>query len=221
MSFSGAVLTGGRSRRMGRDKAFVCVGGRPLADIARGALGAAGAREVFSIGGDTGRLGRLGFTAIPDDAPGEGPLGGLLTALRVAASDWVAVLACDLPLASAATVRELLAHAGDGADAVVPLLAGRAQPTHAVWRRECRGALADLFAAGERSLSGVLGHLRVREVTVACSETLSDADSAGDLARLTVGQRLAATSTAGVTAPGEPSAPGSGGSMGDDAGGRS
>ena len=42
-----------------------------------------------------------GFTAIPDDTAGQGPLGGLLTALRVATADWVAVLATDLPHASA------------------------------------------------------------------------------------------------------------------------
>ena len=93
---------------MGQDKAFVSYGGRPLADIARRALTEAGAIEVLSIGGDRVRLARLGFVAIPDDTAGEGPLGGLLTALRAAAADWVVVLACDLPHASAATVRELL-----------------------------------------------------------------------------------------------------------------
>ena len=181
MSFSGAVLTGGRSRRMGRDKAFVHYGGHPLADIARVALVEAGAHEVFSIGGDLGRLRRLGFAAIPDDHAGEGPLGGLLTALRAAASDWVVLLACDLPLASSETVRELLDHAGDGIDVVVPLLAGRPQPAHGVWRRDCRAVLGERFAAGERRLTAALDHLRVRQVTVRCPMTLLDADSEGDL----------------------------------------
>ncbi|MCY3560540.1 MAG: molybdenum cofactor guanylyltransferase [bacterium] len=182
--FSGAVLAGGASRRMGCDKAFALCDGVPLADIARRALIEAGAREVLSIGGDEARLGGLGFTTVPDDAAGEGPLGGLVTALRAAVEEWVAVLACDLPRANAATVRELLAHTGPGTDAVVPLLVGRPQPDHAVWRRDSRALLAPLFAAGERRLGAAVGHVRARLVTVADPATLADVDTPDDLATL-------------------------------------
>ena len=166
---------------MGQDKAFVNYGGRPLADIARSALVEAGAAEVLSIGGDQLRLRGLGFVAIPDDHAGEGPLGGLLTALRVASAGWVVVLSCDLPHASAETVRELLSHAGDGTDAVVPLLAGRPQPTHAVWRRDSRDVLRATFAGGERRLAATLEVLRVRRVAVQHPGTLLDVDTPDDL----------------------------------------
>ena len=181
MSFSGAVLTGGTSRRMGRDKAFTPFGGRPLAEIARCALSDAGAIEVLSIGGDEARLAPLGFRTVRDDAAGEGPLGGLLTALRAASLDWVAVLACDLPRASAGTVAELLEHAGTGTDVVVPLLDGSPLPTHAVWRRDCRGLLEPLFAAGERRLQTAVDHVRARLVTVCDPATLADVDTPEDL----------------------------------------
>lgn len=169
---------------MGHDKAFAPFEGRALAEIARRALLEAGAVEVLSIGGDEARLAALGFTAIPDDDAGEGPLGGLLTALRAATCDWVAVLATDLPHASAATVRELLAHAGDGSDAVVPLLDGRPQPAHAVWRRDCRHLLEPLFAAGERRLRRALDGVRTRLVTVCDPMSLRDVDTPGDLQSL-------------------------------------
>ena len=184
MNFSGAVLAGGRSRRMGHDKAFSPSGGRALAEIARNALVGAGAAEVLSIGGDQARLADLGFTAIPDDTADEGPLGGLLTALRAATSDWVVVLACDLPRASAGTVRELLGYAGAGADAVVPLLDGRPQPAHAVWRRDCRRLLEPVFGAGERRLRAGLDHVRTRLVTVSDPASLHDADTPGELRSL-------------------------------------
>ena len=179
--FSGAVLTGGRSRRMGRDKAFVCFAGRQLAVIARRALEQAGATEVLSVGGDLSRLAALGFRALPDDAPGEGPLGGLLVALRAARSDWVAVLACDLPHAGPHTLRELLGHAGEGVDAVVPLLDGRPQTAHAVWRRDCRRSLEALFAAGERRLGAAPEHVRTRYVTVADPLSLRDVDTPDEM----------------------------------------
>lgn len=180
-TFSGAVLTGGRSTRMGRDKAFVLCAGRPMADIARTALLEAGASEVLSVGGDRRRLAQLGFVAIADETAGTGPLGGLLTALRAAGDDWVAVLSCDLPWASAATVRELLAYADEATDVVVPLLAGRRQSTYAVWRRSCHTEVHAVFAAGERRMSAALDAVRVREVTVRHPASLGDADTPADL----------------------------------------
>ena len=83
--FAGAVLCGGRSRRFGRDKATYEHNGTPLAKISLLALREAGASVVFSIGGDVDALGDMGFKAVPDDYPGEGPLGGIICALRYAA----------------------------------------------------------------------------------------------------------------------------------------
>ena len=83
--FSGAVLCGGRSRRFGRDKAIYEHNGTPLAKISLLALREAGASVVFSIGGDADALADMGFRAVPDDHPGEGPLGGIICALRQAA----------------------------------------------------------------------------------------------------------------------------------------
>ena len=106
LPFTGAVLTGGRSTRMGTDKAFVEVDGRPMAGRVAAALRAAGAAEVLAVGGDLDRLPSLGFDrAVPDRHPGEGPLGGLLTALAAAGHDVVVVLACDVPAARAAVGR--------------------------------------------------------------------------------------------------------------------
>ena len=83
--FSGAVLCGGQSRRFGRDKATYVFNGTPLAKISLLALREAGASEVFSIGGDVEALADMGFRAVPDEHPGEGPLGGIICALRQAA----------------------------------------------------------------------------------------------------------------------------------------
>src|SRR5262245_1565825 len=94
-SFSGAVLTGGASRRMGRDKALVEVDGRPMAGRVAAALREAGAAEVQAIGGDAAGLGELGLDVVPDRFPGEGPLGGIVTALSAASQPVTVVVACD------------------------------------------------------------------------------------------------------------------------------
>jgi molybdopterin-guanine dinucleotide biosynthesis protein A len=82
----GAVLTGGASRRMGRDKALVEVHGRALVAVAADALRAAGAEVVLTIGGDADALvaAAPGTRPVADLHPAEGPLGGLLTAFAAA-----------------------------------------------------------------------------------------------------------------------------------------
>jgi molybdopterin-guanine dinucleotide biosynthesis protein A len=186
--FTGAVLAGGRSRRMGRDKALLEVGGRPLAVVVADALRGAGAEPVFAVGGDAPGLGRWGLPVLPDDHPGEGPLGGVLTALRRSAAPVVAVLACDMPGARpeavAAVVGALAAH--PAAAVALPVVAGRRALVHAAWRVAAEPTLAAAYAAGERSLAGAVDRLAVVEVEDVDAAALADVDVPDDLRRATL-----------------------------------
>lgn len=168
---------------MGRDKALLVAGGRPLAVIAAGALAAAGAVEVVAVGGDLDGLRRAGLAAVPDDEPGLGPVGGIVTALRRAPADPVAVLACDLPRADPAAVAAVVAAlAGDpAADAAVAVAGGRRQWLFGAWRRRCAGPLAEALAAGERAVRLAAAGLAVVEVAVPDPAAVADADTPGDL----------------------------------------
>lgn len=183
--FDGYVLCGGASRRMGRDKALVPVDGVAMALRAADALAAAGAVRVVAVGGDAEALGALGLSTCPDRWPGEGPLGGLVTALHdeePRAAPIAVVLSCDLtdpdPTAIAGTVR---ARHEEGADAAVPVVDGRHQWLHAAWDRRVGGILADVFGAGERSLAGAALSLRVTTFHGIDAAAVHDADRPGDL----------------------------------------
>lgn len=153
-SWTGAVLAGGASTRMGTDKALLAVSGRPLAAIAAAALRGAGAARVLAVGGDGAALAGLGLEAVADAAPGEGPLAGILAALDAARTDVVVVLACDLPGVTAASVARVIAalDASPAAAVAWPEVDGHAHVLHAAWRssRAC-ATLAAAFATGERS----------------------------------------------------------------------
>ncbi|MEX2292527.1 MAG: molybdenum cofactor guanylyltransferase [Acidimicrobiales bacterium] len=154
-AFTGAVLCGGSSTRMGRDKALIEVDGLAMARRVADALVAAGAApEVLAIGGDATALHALGLTAVPDDHPGAGPLPATVTALHRATHDLVLVVACDLirphPQSMARTI-EALRRDPDALGAV-PLIEGHHQWTHAAWRRSAMGPLAAAFEGGARSL---------------------------------------------------------------------
>ena len=184
-SFDGAVLCGGRSRRMGRDKALVEIDGVPMASRVASALTAAGATTVVAVGGDHERLGAVGLDHEADEHPGEGPLGALVTALhRVGTEAVVAVLGCDLVAPSPPVIAGLAARldAGD-ADAVVPLVDGRPQWMHAVWRRRVSGVLTAVFASGERSLFGAVHGLDIDFHGVDAVAPFRDADTPDDLPR--------------------------------------
>ncbi len=157
---SGAVLIGGASSRMGRDKAAVELGGTPLATRLARLLDSL-CEEVLLVGG-----------AAPPGTPGravadpEGPrcaLRGLVAALGAARGERVLVVATDLPLVTAALLRGLAAPSG--ADAVVPRPGPKPQPLCAVYRRAAVLALArERLAAGPLALQGLLAALRVEWV---------------------------------------------------------
>jgi molybdopterin-guanine dinucleotide biosynthesis protein A len=189
----GAVLCGGSSTRMGADKALLAIGGRPMALRVAAALRAAGASRVIAVGGDAPALSALGLDVVPDRWPGEGPLGGILTALGElehpeTEADVVAVLACDLVDPDPATIRAVVerlttAGAAPPPHVAVPVSAGRRHFHHAVWHRRAREPLERAFAAGERAPRRAAHALAVVEVEGLDAATLRDADDPAALAR--------------------------------------
>lgn len=130
------IQAGGESRRMGQDKALVPFQGRTLIERVL-ARAAPLADEVLVTTNTPERYAFLGLPLAPDVIPGRGALGGLYTALSVAAQPLVAVVACDMPFVSP----ELLAFERDlllqrGYDAAIPRTSGGTEPFHAVYRRE-------------------------------------------------------------------------------------
>ncbi|MET0325634.1 MAG: NTP transferase domain-containing protein [Ilumatobacteraceae bacterium] len=162
---AGAVLCGGASRRMGTDKAFVEVDGVPMAERVAAALAAAGCAPVAFVGGDGALLARLGRPVYDDRWPGEGPVGGVLTAL-VELDDDVVVAACDLALLGERSVQLVVAEAARAPAAdVVVATTDRLEPGLALWRRKARSAVDEQFRSGTRALHRLVGALA--SVTVA------------------------------------------------------
>jgi len=134
MSRSGFVLAGGASRRMGRDKALLPIGGSTMVEEISARVRAA-AGNVTLIGSPE-KYGHLGIPVVPDEIENCGPLGGLLTALRWTKADWNIVVACDMPDVTESFLRDLIQAAeGSAADCVVPEIGGKIDPLCAVYHR--------------------------------------------------------------------------------------
>jgi molybdopterin-guanine dinucleotide biosynthesis protein A len=145
---------------MGREKALLPFRGRVLvASVAQAVEEAAGTAVLV---GNPALGGLTGYAAIPDLFPGEGPLGGILTALRHTLAEWNLITACDMPRLDAAFLSALLEAAETaGADVLLPHgPSGQPEPLCAVYRHSARGTLEAAFAAGVRKITAALAGLR-------------------------------------------------------------
>jgi molybdopterin-guanine dinucleotide biosynthesis protein A len=144
---TGAVLCGGASRRMGAgiDKARLSIGGRLLIVRAAETLATVAGR-VLLASGPAPRYPELGYDVVLDPVAGGsgvGPLGGLVAALEACRTEWLAVLACDMPRADARVFERLLAEAGRRRlDACLLETAGGPEPLLAVYRAATHAGLA-------------------------------------------------------------------------------
>lgn len=146
MMAAGFVLAGGRSSRMGRDKALLKLNGQTLVERALGSL-----REVCSevaIAGGAEELARFG-RLIPDQKAGCGPLEGIVAALEQSSFEWNLFLAVDMPYVPSAVWLRLLERAEDAkAIGVMARSLGQVQPLCAVYARRASGRLREELQAG-------------------------------------------------------------------------
>ena len=141
---------------MGRDKAFLPFRGGPLAEFVAHAVAEAAGSVVLV--GDPSLYQAFPYPVIADRYPGEGPLGGILTALAHTSADWNLVVACDMPgLSSEFLARILQAAAQSGADALLPAgPSGLPEPLCAAYHRRSLGAIEAAFQAGQRKIMAAL-----------------------------------------------------------------
>jgi molybdenum cofactor guanylyltransferase len=178
--WTGVILAGGASRRMGVDKALVQVDGVAMAARVASALRGGGCDPVLCQGGDAEALEMLGLAVVADSQPGAGPVAAILDALSATDSN-IVVTACDLPWLDAGTVHRLLTTgaACPDADVVVaydvhgPHLAG-------AWRAKARQPLEKIVAGGVRSYRGALERLNTTRLDVPAS-AVANVNSPEDL----------------------------------------
>ncbi|MBV6403934.1 MAG: molybdenum cofactor guanylyltransferase [Flavobacteriales bacterium] len=163
-AWTGVVLTGGRSSRMGTDKALVPIDGVPM--LARAiALLRPHVRELLIIG-DTQHHRHPHATTVADDLPGLGPIGGLITALDRSRYGRILALACDMPGVNDRLLLRLKERFDGTVDAVVPVHEGRAEPLAAAYHRRCADPFRKAVEEGLLKLTAALDRLHWAPVDV-------------------------------------------------------
>jgi len=169
---AGYILAGGGSRRFGRDKALVEVGGFPMLRRMIGLLQSV-AKNVKVVGARE-KYAQFEKKMVSDGWPGEGPLGGIITALQDSAleaerSEWNLIVSCDMPFLTAEWLAFLCQRAAkSGAQVVVPHSMHGPEPLCACYRTDAAGALRAAFESGVRKVTRGLQHVT--------TEVLDEAD---------------------------------------------
>lgn len=167
---SAIVLCGGRSTRMGRDKASLPFGDELLLERVR-RLAREVASEVLLVAREGQELPR-GWEAVRDPAEGLGPLAGLAAGLDAMTGERAFVCACDMPLLRPALARRLL-ELSQGHEACVPVVDGFPVPTCAVYVKSTAALARELVAARELRPKALLASVRTRFVA---GDELRDVD---------------------------------------------
>jgi molybdopterin-guanine dinucleotide biosynthesis protein A len=159
-----AILAGGKSSRMGTDKAFLRVRERPVIEDLIEQLDGLGS-ELILITNRPESYAYLGRPMFGDVLPGKGALGGLYTALAASSQPHTLCVACDMPFVIRPFLDQLIALMHDpDTDAVVPRLAGEAEPFRAIYSHTCLGPIRAALEAGQMRVISFFSDVRVRFV---------------------------------------------------------
>lgn len=162
LPMTGIILAGGKSSRMGRNKAFLEWQGRPLIEKSLQIL-----RPIFSeiiISTNNPELySQYGEKTVSDSYRDKGPLGGLQACLREAKYDTSFFVACDMPFLEPEAIRFLAGLKGKEW-AIVPKIADGLHPLHAFYRRDCLPIIEERLETKRLKLIDIFQDFPVRYV---------------------------------------------------------
>lgn len=178
-----AILAGGASRRMGRDKALLPVEGEPLLlRIARAAQGTGA--PVTVVGRDRpDEWPEPDVRFVGDDVKGIGPLGGLATALRSSGTG-VILLACDMPMLTTGAIAWLIDHVDDASRGVVVRNGDRLEPLFAFYPLILLDEIGAMIRDGRHRLRDLVSSFTIIDAPDALRPALANINTPDDLARL-------------------------------------
>ena len=152
---SGVALAGGRSKRLGRNKAVEKIGDQSLIERVVDKLSQVTSETVVVVAEES-KAADLNLPpwvrTAADLYPGTGSLGGIFTGLSAAKGKYGVVVACDMPFLNVDLIRFMLDVASDY-DAVVPRLQGRPEPLHAVYSKSCVGPIERCLQADQLKIA--------------------------------------------------------------------
>ncbi len=184
LEVSAVVLAGGKSLRMGQDKALLPFQGRPLIQHICKQLQSAFS-ETIVAGNDPEKYAFLGLPTVSDEFTGQGPMAGIASGLAAARHGLAFFVACDVPWIDFKLVAHLL-HAVEGHDGAVPVTPeGHYEPLFAIYRKSMLPHFRGTLKAGQRRILDAYRSANVTTVPMQARTPLENINTAEDYRRAT------------------------------------
>ncbi|MCX5818601.1 MAG: molybdenum cofactor guanylyltransferase [Deltaproteobacteria bacterium] len=160
---TGVILSGGRNRRMGENKAFLPVNGELLIDRTV-RLFRAVFQEVIIVTSSPADYLDQNAVIVTDILPEKGALGGIYTGLFYAREDYAFIAACDMPFLNRAFLEYMILQT-EGYDIIVPAPPDGLQPLHAVYARRCLPVIRGLIERDRLKITGFYPEYRLLKLS--------------------------------------------------------
>jgi molybdopterin-guanine dinucleotide biosynthesis protein A len=161
MRATAIIMAGGRSSRMGQDKAALEINGMPAIQYVFEQL-RPHFDQILVSSSNTGKHSLPGVMVVPDEIADKGPLMGIASTLRVSRNDTNFVIACDIPDVDIDFVRRMIRER-NGYDAVLPQTeASRYEPLFAIYKKSILVEIDKAIASGKHRVIAPLGHCKVK-----------------------------------------------------------
>ena len=159
----GIILAGGENRRMGTDKAFLDVAGRPLVErvinVLKGLFDG-----VIVVTNTPQAYAQYAVSVVTDAIDKRGPLTGIYSGLLASKDDYNFVAACDMPFLNSGLIGHMAKEA-EGYDVVVPEFHGKVEPLHAVYHKRLLPLIESQIRRDSRQIQKIFEGVKVRRIT--------------------------------------------------------
>lgn len=165
VAFTTAIIAGGKSSRMGTDKAFVELHGKTIIEHLLSRVSGLGQQATILITNRPDDYAHLGLPMFSDVLPDKGSLGGIYTALYHSRQPYTLALACDMPFVNPTLLDSMIRLCeGDQFDVIVPRVNGFPEGLHALYSQHCLAPIRQRLDSDRLKVIGFYPDVRVRFV---------------------------------------------------------
>lgn len=158
------ILAGGKSVRMGRDKAFLKIDKIPLIERQVRLL-KRHFKKIFIVTNSPHKYRHLrGVRVVSDIASGHGPIGGILSGLSASRERHNFVVACDMPFINPDLMKYMRRNCS-GYDVVVPRISNRYEPLFCIYSKNCIRKIKAFAGKRILKISGFFPEVKVKEIS--------------------------------------------------------
>ena len=160
---TGIILAGGKSQRMGKEKASLKIGKTYLIEVIAGKIKDFFEEIILIITNDSFKYQFPGVRVVTDVVPGKGPLGGIYTGLLVSQSKYNFICACDMPLLNLNLLKFMVSQINEN-DAVIPIIKGFDEPLHSIYSKSCLPAIKYQLQTGDLKIKNFFPRIKCKYI---------------------------------------------------------